>query len=304
MDERYDPQRINPFAFVLDRPMYEPQRDSVIEQSIDWSLSKYLAADVSLHRQFEVRTISCSFFLDFCLEVGDKRIGIECDGKDYHDQVRDIVRDTLILGTDEIDTIFRIKGKDIVFHQDDCLYAISRYRPDLFTPRARINLERLAHPTTVSTSIDTRKPFINIQHRPTAPDPDADYEDWEEYHKEQSWSIFLEARSFRDNPYVFFAFKTFWDIIRINKWTTQATIIPEFSSIPALVDKHLSRVNSLTAEEYEMYLAQLKSIQERFAAIIKARHEPDSESQSGPGSSAKNPPAPDIPGSGQHQPRV
>lgn len=47
------------------------------------------------------------------------RIGIECDGKKFHNASRDEWRDAMILGGEHLDVIYRLRGSDINFYIED-----------------------------------------------------------------------------------------------------------------------------------------------------------------------------------------
>ncbi len=87
---------------------------------------------VRLGNQYVVNTTRSLYRVDFVLFMRNKKIGIECDGKDYHNFKTDLVRDSIILGEEKLDTIYRIGGKDINFAEDDSLLAISLMEPNLF----------------------------------------------------------------------------------------------------------------------------------------------------------------------------
>ena len=117
--------------------------ESPIEELLIQSLEKYLSPQTQILPQYEIMTLAGKFRLDFLLTVGDKKIAIECDGKDFHDEWRDEWRDALILGTSEIDTIYRFRGKDIFTFLDDCIYLIYHYDKELFSDRYPILAARL-----------------------------------------------------------------------------------------------------------------------------------------------------------------
>ena len=51
----------------------------------------------------------------------------------------------MILGTGLIDVIYRLRGKDLFYHMEDCLFVLSRWEGDLFSKRGKMNLKRLAN---------------------------------------------------------------------------------------------------------------------------------------------------------------
>jgi very-short-patch-repair endonuclease len=126
-------------------PVYEPPYDSPIEDLLALNIVKYLADGIVLTPQAEASTLCGRFILDFVLsspEIG--RIGIECDGKDFHDSSRDEWRDAMILGGGFVDSVYRIRGSDITHRLDDVLYLIGVFEAGVMSERGMINLRSLA----------------------------------------------------------------------------------------------------------------------------------------------------------------
>jgi hypothetical protein len=124
---------------------YEPPYDSPIEAIFAWNLGKYINPDLKLDKQIEVNTPWGIFILDFVVECESERIAFECDGKDFHDVERDEWRDAVILGEGHVDTIYRLRGTDLVHRAEDCLFIISHLEPQIFSNKGRANLETLAN---------------------------------------------------------------------------------------------------------------------------------------------------------------
>lgn len=125
--------------------IYEPPYDSPIEDRFARSYMKYAGDAVVMSPQFQVKTICGIFILDFLLTApGGYRVGIECDGKKFHEPSRDEWRDAMILGGNHLDAMYRIRGSDITYHLDDVLYLLSALEPCLFASRAMTSLKVLA----------------------------------------------------------------------------------------------------------------------------------------------------------------
>lgn len=118
--------------------------DSPIETLLDYKLSKYVDDRARIFQQYPIRTQCGTRIIDFVIERDSVRIGIECDGRDFHVYERDLWRDAVILGTGEIDVIYRLSGSMITNHPDDCLFIIAYQSPLMFSDRGRLNLDRLA----------------------------------------------------------------------------------------------------------------------------------------------------------------
>ncbi|WP_428304638.1 hypothetical protein [Lacipirellula sp.] len=118
--------------------------ESPLERLFHDQLLKRLPRGVSIQPQVEVQTLCGKFRLDFMVEVGGRRVGLECDGKEFHDEWRDEWRDAMILGDNQADEIIRFRGCDLTYHLDDCMYLLAHLQPLLFADRQRIVIEKLA----------------------------------------------------------------------------------------------------------------------------------------------------------------
>ncbi len=121
-----------------------PPYDSPLERLFAHHLVKYVHDEADLRKQVPISTICGTFRLDFVLQRGIKRVVFECDGRDFHDPIRDEWRDGMILGAEAVDVIYRFRGSDLTYHLNDCLFVISRWEPDIFSPRGLLQLEALA----------------------------------------------------------------------------------------------------------------------------------------------------------------
>ncbi|MFQ5875594.1 MAG: hypothetical protein ACE5JL_17600 [Dehalococcoidia bacterium] len=122
---------------------YEPPYDSPIEQILAWHLTRYLEWDVEFDKQVEIHTRHGLFRADFVLSHMGEKIEVECDGRDFHDQSRDELRDAIVLGEGHVDTIYRFRGCDITYNPADCVWLMSVLDPSLFSQRGHLHLDRL-----------------------------------------------------------------------------------------------------------------------------------------------------------------
>ncbi len=129
-------------------PCYDPPYDSPIEEIFAHNALKYVAEDASIETQFVVKTICGTFRLDFVIERQGRRLGIECDGHNFHDEHPDEWRDAMILGTGAVDAIYRLRGRDLFYHVEDLFFLMSRTDPAFFSPRGIIILAKLASDET------------------------------------------------------------------------------------------------------------------------------------------------------------
>ena len=128
---------------MREMPDYSPC-DSPIEDIFYNEVQKYLSHGCETNRQFECKITTGTLYLDFLVRVGSRNIGFECDGKDYHDIDRDAIRDKAILDAQLADRIFRLRGRDIVYHLPDCFDLIREIEPTLFASRGQLNIKQLA----------------------------------------------------------------------------------------------------------------------------------------------------------------
>jgi hypothetical protein len=118
--------------------------ESPLERLFHDQLLKRIPLGVTIEPQVEVRTLCGTFRLDFMVQVSGRRVGLEVDGKEFHDEWRDEWRDAMILGDSQADEIIRFRGCDLTYHLDDCMYLLSRIQPLLFSERQAGVMEKLA----------------------------------------------------------------------------------------------------------------------------------------------------------------
>ncbi len=134
-------------AINFSGPLYDPPYDSPLEDLFALNIIKYLDCQTEFEKQVQVDTISGTFFIDFVISKGDRRIAIECDGKEFHGRERglyDEFRSGLILGQGAVDGIYRLRGCDLMYHLSDCLFVLSQWEPSFFGSRGLLNLSVLA----------------------------------------------------------------------------------------------------------------------------------------------------------------
>jgi hypothetical protein len=126
-------------------PQYKPPYDSPIEDLFAKYFVHYAAAGIAFEPQYPVHTLCGTFIIDFLIkDTAGRRIGIECDGKDFHDLSRDEWRDGMILGEAHIDVMYRFRGQDLRYSWEDILYFLCSMEPGIFDPCAPRNLHVLS----------------------------------------------------------------------------------------------------------------------------------------------------------------
>lgn len=142
-----------------------PPFDSPIEAAFAESCFKFLSPNAVVEKQVEVSTAHGIFRLDFLMAVNNRKIAVECDGKDFHERLRDELRDAILLGGGNCDTIYHFRGCDLVYYPYDCVWLMSLLDKDLFSQRGHLHLDKLRSLAFDMSNKDTAKDesfFFNI----------------------------------------------------------------------------------------------------------------------------------------------
>jgi hypothetical protein len=142
------------------RPPSAGPYESPLEVAFSKCAQRYFSPDVPVFAQVPVSTAWGRFRLDFAAQQSGKTIGFECDGSQYHDEHRDEWRDAIVLGSGLVDAIYRLRGKDLRRHLEDCLYLISRWDSGLFDETAIQGLEEVA--TGAVQSWEEPAPYLRV----------------------------------------------------------------------------------------------------------------------------------------------
>jgi hypothetical protein len=165
-------------------PHYELPYPGAVQDELAWHLVKYLREDARLRSEVEVEVPAgpghgpAFFTVDLVVEVPDdagsvRRIAFEtATGRTLRDHDRRLRRDATLLAHGAVDTVYRLRGSDLLNHMADVLYLASRWDADAFSERGRINLKTLASPEARALSVRPEQPSVLV---PYALDPaDAD----------------------------------------------------------------------------------------------------------------------------------
>ncbi|GAB5521336.1 MAG: hypothetical protein RhofKO_35870 [Rhodothermales bacterium] len=126
---------------------YDPPYERPLEDEFAWHLVKYLDPVAGLLYQERVETKAGAFWINFVVETGLRRIGFEVGELDADaDTQHDHLRDALLVGSDGLDVVYRLRGRDLLYRLHDCLYLVAQWEPKLFSQRGHINLRTLAAP--------------------------------------------------------------------------------------------------------------------------------------------------------------
>ena len=155
------------WSHLNEGPFYDPPYESQLEDIFALTIIKYLNTSIDFQKQVEVDTICGKFRIDFIADCGSKKVAFECDGREYHNESRDEWRDAMILGSKAVDVIYRLRGSDLTYHIEDCLFVISKNDPEIFSPRGLINLEVLTSDETRRHELEDGEETIMITYRQT-----------------------------------------------------------------------------------------------------------------------------------------
>lgn len=137
--------------------------ESPIEEIFAWNCAKYLVSRIVFDNQLEVNTKHGRFRIDFLLSDGNERVAVECDGHDFHDTFRDELRDAILLGEGNFETIYHFRGCDLTYYTEDCLWLMSILDPNLFSERGRLNLNQL-HKLEIVSSLTSGESYMLRAH--------------------------------------------------------------------------------------------------------------------------------------------
>ena len=108
--------------------------ESPLEETLYEKIALYTSDsdDTRIEIQVPVKTRESTYRLDMVVYCQGRMIGFECDGLEFHSgssRYRDIFRDSHILLDSDIETIFRISGKDIYDEKKLplCLFMANKY---------------------------------------------------------------------------------------------------------------------------------------------------------------------------------
>lgn len=109
------------------KPYYDSLESLFIEE-----FKKYLSYKARIFPHYGIDTEDNISHVNFLIEVKDKRIVIEFQKKDSNDEKEKDWRDSQLIGKNQIDTIYRFIGNNILPFVDDCIYYMSQFDKEIF----------------------------------------------------------------------------------------------------------------------------------------------------------------------------
>lgn len=108
--------------------------ESPIEQAFGERIKPLLHPRTAFHVQKKVKP----YRVDLAASFNDEHVGIECDGKHFHDFKTDRCRDMAIMSNRGWRMMFRFRGGDIIHSPESCIALMRLFAPHLFDPAAYI----------------------------------------------------------------------------------------------------------------------------------------------------------------------
>ena len=166
----------------------EPPYPGAVQDELTWHLAKYLREDAVVRVEVPVEIAggpahgAAYFTLDLAVDVPVaagvmRRVAFEAGSParpagvaSLRDHDRLLRRDATVLAVGAADTLYRLRGSDLLHHMNDVLFLASQWDPEMFSERGRINLRTLASPEAKAVSVRPEQPSVFV---PYALDPDA-----------------------------------------------------------------------------------------------------------------------------------
>jgi hypothetical protein len=142
---------------------YDPPYEAALDDEFAWHLVKYLNPVSGLRYLSAIRTPCGVFRVRFIAERGTLQVGFEWGGAE-EDAESTRLRDALFVGSGMLDVLYRFKESALTQHLCDALYLASRWDPDLFSPRGRINLDTLSTAAARACRIQRDEPIARISY--------------------------------------------------------------------------------------------------------------------------------------------
>ncbi len=113
----------------------DPKHESPIEEVCARHIKEHLAPEAKCVAQAVCKAgVGVTRRVDFVLVRGESRVGIECDGAEYHRDAyqRDRDRDCSILTNSSLRGIVRVRGSDLNHQMDGVLHYLRTFAPEMF----------------------------------------------------------------------------------------------------------------------------------------------------------------------------
>ena len=172
---------------------FSPPYESPIEDAFAREAYKAVGPQTVLRSQVWMSTPWGNFRPDFIFEgPSGKQAAIECDGRQFHDPYADYWRDTFLLGSGCVDSIYRFTGAQIYANTEMCLAFVGECDAWAVSERSQRNFATLGHRLHRAAAEDLRNQSRHSSYWPIAvqaPEEDADFAGWKltGFARRRSW---------------------------------------------------------------------------------------------------------------------
>lgn len=151
----------------------EPPYPGAIQDELAWHLVKYLPEDARLETEvaFELPQSGhfgpAFFTVDLVVTLATgTRIGFDVSGshRNLRDHDRLLRRDATLLDSGSVQTLYRLRGSDLLHRIEDVLWLASEWDPAAFSARGAINLRTLALPETKAAKPRPEQPSVLVSY--------------------------------------------------------------------------------------------------------------------------------------------
>ena len=163
---------------VLAGPFVEPPYTGALQDEFAWHLVKYLPETARLRSDVEIEVPTAAgpalYTVDFVVELPTsdvpgaplRRVGFEfSDSRSLRDHDARLRRDATLLASGALDTVYRLRGSDLMAAMEDVLFLASVWDGDLFSERGRINLRTLSSPEARGLALRPEQPSVLVPYR-------------------------------------------------------------------------------------------------------------------------------------------
>lgn len=163
---------------VLAGPLVHPPYSGALQDEFAWHLVKYLPETARLQSDVEMEVPTAAgpalYTVDFVVELPAgsepgaplRRVAFEfSDSRSLRDHDLRLRRDATLLAAGALDTVYRLRGSDLMAAMEDVLFLASVWDADLFSERGRINLRTLSSPEARGLSLRPEQPSVLVPYR-------------------------------------------------------------------------------------------------------------------------------------------
>ena len=123
-------------AMNFDSQTNDSKFESPIEEILLKEIGRCISEGTEIILQRDLETPNGNYRPDALLLRGNEVMAIECDGKDFHtgheNELYDLWRDAFLLFHNQVDFIYRFRGREIHYFLSDVIYLLAKEQPQFF----------------------------------------------------------------------------------------------------------------------------------------------------------------------------